>query len=917
MARTEKAASAGPKNGSKQEPRKARGSIAGFRDRLGCLTFVQACDLLGDSGDELLRDGGMLYDIETERDVYLGNDLYRVRVHDPDEPGAVVVTTITQVAGRDRRLLLNCDHCEGVCKHLGAALDHLLQAKSELGLAQPPDPTVPLEHLTAEELRERVLAERRQRAQDEKMTLRSRDPSRPWTDYTLTSFRSGRSYRVALRGFDSGISYCSCPDFRTNRLGTCKHILHALDKVKKRFSQRVLATPYRRKNVSLRVDYGPEGGLRFNLPHRPSESILEFVGPFGEKSLRDAEDALLRVKQLETHGTPVHIYPDAEQWIQARLIERRLAKEAEQIRKDPAKHPLRTDLLKVPLLPYQLDGIAFAVGAGRAVLADDMGLGKTIQGIGVAELLARLADIQRVLVICPASLKSQWRTEIARFSDRSSRIILGTRQEREEQYQQEAFFTICNYEQVVRDLRYVEAIPWDLIILDEGQRIKNWQSKTSQAIRSLDGMCRLVLSGTPLENRLDELYTVVQFVDQARLGPAHEFFHRHRVVNEHGKILGYRQLDRLREDLRPILIRRTRGEVARQLPDRTDQVVRIRPTAEQLEIHGANMLVVSQIIRKKFLTEMDLLRLQKALLMCRMVANSTYLVDQTEPEYSTKMERLQELLEGLLEDPTRKIVIFSEWKRMLNRIEQRLDGLEATYVRLDGSVPQKLRPGIVSRFQEDPDCRAILMTNAGSTGLNLQSANTVINVDLPWNPAVLEQRIARAHRMGQDQPVMVYKLVTEETLEERLLETLAAKQNLAWAALDYDSEVKHVELQGGMEELRRRLEKLITDPVPAPIDASQQQRVEREALEIQSRRERVAAAGGQLLGSALQLVSELIATPDRPAPDPAAVRQLQEGLAQSIQRDTQGRPQLTLTLDNDAALQDLAQTLARLLLPPS
>jgi superfamily II DNA/RNA helicase len=223
----------------------------------------------------------------------------------------------------------------------------------------------------------------------------------------------------------------------------------------------------------------------------------------------------------------------------------------------------------------------------------------------------------------------------------------------------------------------------------------------------------------------------------------------------------------------------------------------------------------------------------------------------------------------------------------------------------------------VHRFQEDPECRAILMTNAGSTGLNLQAANTVINVDLPWNPAVLEQRIARAHRMGQSQPVMVYKLVTEETLEEKLLGTLEAKQNLAWAALDLESDVCHVELQSGMEELRRRLEKLITDPVPAPIDASQQERVEREALAIQTRRERVAAAGGQLLGSALQLVGELMATPDRPPPDPAAVRQLQEGLAQSIQRDEQGRPQLTWTLENDAALEDLAQTLARLLLPGS
>lgn len=895
----------------------ARTRIAQFRDRLGSLTFIQARDLLGEEGGSLLRDGAIRFEINTDRDVYLGNDLYRVRIFDPDQPGAAVITTITQMAGRDRRLLLQCDHCEGACHHLGAALDHLLQAKTELGLAQPPDPSVPLEHLTPEELVERALAERRQRAAEERMTLRALDASRPWSDYTLTSLNSGRSYRVALRGFELGVSYCSCPDFRTNHLGTCKHILHALEKVKKRFPQRVLAKPYERRNVSVRVDYGPEGGLRFNLPRRPSDTVREFVGPYGEQSMQDAHDAIIRVKQLEMKGIPVHLYPDAEQWIQTRLVQHRLRKETEKIRQNAARHELRTSLLKVPLLPYQLDGIAFAVGAGRAVLADDMGLGKTIQGIGVAELLAQLADIQRVLVVCPASLKSQWRTEIARFSDRSSKIILGSQKERELQYQTDAFFTICNYEQVLRDLRFIESIPWDLIILDEGQRIKNWQSKTSQVIRSIDGTFRLVLSGTPLENRLDELYTVVQFVDETRLGPAHQFFHRHRVVDENGKVLGYQNLDRLREDLKPILLRRTRSEVARQLPERTDQIIRIRPTAEQLEIHTNHLHVVQKIIRKRYLTEMDLLRLQKSLLCCRMVANSTFLVDQSEPEYSTKLERLQELLEGLLVDPTRKIILFSEWKRMLDRIEKRLDGTGAEYVRLDGSVPQRTRPTLVRRFQEDPECRLILMTNAGSTGLNLQAANTVINVDLPWNPAILEQRIGRAHRMGQEQPVMVYKLVSEETLEERLLETLNAKQNLAWAALDVDSNVNEVELHGGMDELKRRLEKLITEPIDAPIDGSRQRKVDQEAEEIQARRERVAAAGGQLLGSALQLVGELMGSGHRPPPDPAAVEQLQAGLAENVQRDPQGRPQLTFTLENDQALQDLAQALARLLIPPT
>ena len=223
-------------------------------------------------------------------------------------------------------------------------------------------------------------------------------------------------------------------------------------------------------------------------------------------------------------------------------MQRRLAQDR---RRDPSRipsnHPLRKELLNAELLPYQLDGIAFATGAGRAVLADDMGLGKTIQGIGVAELLARLADIRRVLVVCPASLKSQWRSEISRFCDRTSQVVLGSGEERVEQYESDTFFTICNYEQVLRDHATIERVPWDLIILDEGQRIKNWESKTSRLIKSLKSPFALVLSGTPLENRLEELYTVVTFIDDRRLGPAYRFLHRHRVVDERGQVEGLPQ----------------------------------------------------------------------------------------------------------------------------------------------------------------------------------------------------------------------------------------------------------------------------------------------------------------------------------------------------------------------------------------
>jgi len=565
----------------------------------------------------------------------------------------------------------------------------------------------------------------------------------------------------------------------------------------------------------------------------------------------------------------------------------------------------------VEILPYQLDGIAFAAGAGRANLADDMGLGKTLQGIGMAELLAREADIRKVLVVCPASVKAQWRSEVLRFSGRDCQIVLGSAAGRSGQYENGCFFTICNYEQVLRDIITIERVRWDLIVLDEGQRIKNWEAKTSQTIKSLRSPFALVLSGTPLENRLDDLFSVVEFIDDQRLGPAFRFFNRHRVTDESGKIVGYKDLDLLRERLKPVLLRRTRSAVMKDLPPRATEIVRIAPTDEQAGIELAQMQIVSAIVRKSYISEMDLLRLQKALLLARMNADSTFLVDKHAPGFSSKLERLQELLEELAAEDDRKILLFSEWTTMLTLIERQIKRLKLNYVRLDGSVPQKKRQLLVHQFQRDPTCRVFLTTNAGSTGLNLQAANTVINVDLPWNPAVLEQRISRAHRMGQKNPVQVYLLVTEGTIEEKLLATLSAKHDLALAALDMESNVREVALASGIEELKRRLEVLLGARAHAAVDETEKQRQQQEAERL-ARRSRVAEAGGQLVAAAFAFLGEMI--PQRQPTNGAEQKasEFKARLDECLEHDEQGRPRLTVTLPNEAALESLARSLAAL-----
>jgi ERCC4-related helicase len=873
-------------------------------DTLSRLTFARATKLLGTQGSQLIAAGGK-YDIDIATQVEFDRRKFRLAMN-----GSAVTLALSPSA-RDR-LDWRCDTCDVPCEHAGAAFSLILEEKLALGLAGAPAERAPAESATEDALVSQALAERQERARTERMRLISLDPQQLWTDYTLTNAASGKSYRLALRGWQPGESYCSCPDFRKNTLGTCKHILHALEKARRRFPESVRNRPYRLREICIHLSYSKNLELRVLLPPRLDDATSAIVRPIRDRPITDVPDLLKRIRRLEAQDLAVTVYPDAEEYIQARLLEQRIAATVADIRRDPKAHPLRTGLLKAQILPYQLDGIAFAAGAGRAVLADDMGLGKTLQGIGVAEFLAREADIRKVLIVCPASVKAQWRSEILRFSERNCQIVLGSAAQRAAQYENECFFTICNYEQVLRDILGIERAKWDLIVLDEGQRIKNWEAKTSQTIKSLRSPFALVLTGTPLENRLDDLFSVVEFIDDRRLGPAFRFFHRHRVTDEGGKVLGYKDLDALRERLKPVLLRRTRSAVLKDLPPRTTEVVRIAPTDEQAGIELAQMQIVSSIVRKKYISEMDLLRLQKALLLARMNADSTFLVDKHPPGFSSKLDRLEELLEELAAEEGRKIVLFSEWTTMLTLIERQIKRLKLDYVRLDGSVPQKKRQLLVHRFQRDPACRVFLTTNAGSTGLNLQAANTVINVDLPWNPAILEQRIARAHRMGQKNPVQVYLLVTEGTIEEKLLATLSAKHELALAALDMESDVREVALASGMDELKQRLEVLLGAKAHAPVDETERQRQQQEAERL-VRRSRVAEAGGQLLAAAFQFLGEMI--PQREPTNGATqmAKEFEARFNECLERDEQGRPRLTVTLPNEAALGNLARSLASLL----
>ena len=379
------------------------------------------------------------------------------------------------------------------------------------------------------------------------------------------------------------------------------------------------------------------------------------------------------------------------------------------------------------------------------------------------------------------------------------------------------------------------------MIVDEAQRIKNWNTIAARALKRIDSPYALVLTGTPLENKLEELISIVQFVDQHRLGPTWKLLHEHQVKDEIGRVTGYTGLEKIGETLAPIMIRRRKSEVLTQLPSRTDQNLLVPMTEMQMVHHQENADIVARIVQRwrktKFLSDKDQRRLTCALQNMRMSCNSTYLLDQ-ETDHGVKADELAALLDGLFVQPDAKAVVFSQWTRTHDIVIRRLEERGIGYVSFHGGVPSEKRPALVERFRDDPDCRVFLSTDAGAAGLNLQHASTLVNMDLPWNPALLEQRIGRIHRMGQKRPVQIVNFVAKGTIEEGMLSVLAFKRSLSAGILDggrseislggsrlsrFMKEVENVTGRMGEGEAMVPTEEaasVVSAPVESPVEAA-------------------------------------------------------------------------------------------------
>jgi superfamily II DNA or RNA helicase len=616
-----------------------------------------------------------------------------------------------------------------------------------------------------------------------------------FSEFRVHNPATGGRYRVAIRGTEPGENYCACPDFATNDLGTCKHIEFTLTRLlARRGGRAALVRGYAPAFSEVYLHYGAQRTVRFRAGGECPPALLAKARALFDAAagwiLPQAKLAGLDafIGAARASGHELRVYDDALAFVaQIRDVEHRRRVLTEAYPKG-ARDKALAKLVKTRLYPYQAEGALFAARTGRALIADEMGLGKTVQAIAAAEIMARHFGVQRVLVVCPTSLKHQWQREVARFSGRGSDVVSGLRAAREQQWRAEAFCKITNYETLDRDANLIEAWAPELLIVDEAQRVKNWNTIAARALKRIATPYVLVLTGTPLENRLQELIAIVQLVDQHRLGPTWRLLHEHQEVDAGGRVIGYRNLDRIGTTLAPILLRRRKAEVLMQLPERVDKTLFVPLTREQRIHHDENGDIVARIVARwrktGYLSDADQHRLTCALQNMRMACNSTWLLDR-ETDHGTKADEAMAVLEELFEQPEAKAAIFSQWIGTHEVLIRRLRARGWGHVLFHGGVPGEKRGALVDRFVNDPQCRLFLSTDAGGVGLNLQhAAATVINMDLPWNPAVLEQRIGRVHRMGQRHGVRVINFVAQGSIEEGMLSVLAFKKSMFAGVLD-------------------------------------------------------------------------------------------------------------------------------------
>lgn len=746
------------------------------------------------------------------------------------------------VAVRDSRIAARCtcsSEAPGPCRHAVAALEALRFPASPGGSArrrtgrvaagrgriiQPAAPAPGFVIIGgAERTRprdERIASARvdewqarRQRARRERAHVEPLGNGGGPPRWKVTPRNGAARQTVTLRGREDGRYACTCDDFAENELRTCSHVervrnWQARQRKRDRRSvpddvlsvwccPRTWAERIPRSLAEIRVD-APGGALPPVLERYFDEDAWLRPAPEGRTDSSWARAACGAARRVALRrGWTLDLDAATEERIRTAAADERLARRRREASEDERSWRDVLSRVRLRLHPYQEEGARFLALTGRAFLADDMGLGKTVQAVVATLLLRERAGLRRALVVCPASLKHQWRHEIAKTCGEEARIVDGPRADRLAAYRRwRSGFLVLNYELILRDLEAIRQAEPDLVILDEAQRIKNWSTKTARAVKLLRSPHAFVLTGTPLENRLLELHSLVEFLHRRAAGPRWRLLPFHAVTESRGRVIAYEGLDVLRGRLRAFFLRRERRAVQHQLPERTDNTFWTGMGSAQLRPYRKHAATAAAVLgRPQPLRPQDVRALLRALTSMRILCNAhaQYDWDRYAAQVrhgagdarsldSPKLEEFTRVLEDLLDESDRKIVVFSQWKRMLRlahfAVRGLLDRRDLRAEVFHGGLTSSARAEMLDEFRRDPEFRVMFSTDAGGLGLNLQEASVVVNLEVPWNPAVLEQRIGRVHRMGQQRSVQVLHFVTKGAIEERVLKVVESKRAL-------------------------------------------------------------------------------------------------------------------------------------------
>lgn len=489
---------------------------------------------------------------------------------------------------------------------------------------------------------------------------------------------------------------------------------------------------------------------------------------------------------------------------------------------------MKVDQFKLAPFPYQIVGASFLVSNEVGILADQPGIGKTLQAIMAADYLFRKGELRKVLVIAPSAVKYQWAGEIEKFTDYTYSVIDGVPKKRKEQLDADVNFYLINYELIRQDfdLALLKQMDFDAIILDEAHRIKDYNNQTSTKVRQLNAPYKWLLTGTPMQNKPDELYSLFAFMDEDILGKITAFKQQYLILGKkygrYGVVLGYKNQARFRNIIAPYIMRRTVEEVLPQMPPLTVTNLPVELTKEQLHLHdlieadmirhwenlkkindpvqrkvAEDQMLGFRILQQEVCDSLDLLNMSESKMAARYKVPSN--------ARSPKLNVLNDIIEERLSnDPQGKIVVFTQFERMQRII---VDSLKqyGTSVVINGSMKALHKQVARDKFKYDKDIRFLVCTDAAKEGLNLQEASLLVNVDIPWNPAILTQRIGRIRRAdSKHDHLQVINLIGLHGIDERILEVNYDKKNMSDYLVEKD------------ESDRRRIANL-TDKVMSQI----------------------------------------------------------------------------------------------------